>query len=77
MVSMTVTIPDEAASRVAQAICGRDNYQPSSPQDAIDYVKSVVFRWLKDATIEWEIQQTAAAMRENADDPLVAATLEL
>lgn len=76
MATVTITIPDEAAARVAAAVCGSHGYVPSSSQDATEYVKSVVFRWLRDTTIEWEATQAANAMRENANDPLIAATLE-
>lgn len=76
MATVTVTIPDESAQRVATAICAIYGHEPTSPQDATDFVTDVVFKWLRDATIEWEAQQVAASMRENPDDPLISATLE-
>jgi hypothetical protein len=75
MAELTVTIPDADARRIATAVCAITQHVPVSDQDAIDHVRSVVFGWLRDATINWEADQAALAIRTNIDDPLVSAVV--
>lgn len=71
MATVSVTVPDDQAQRIATAICAQHNYQPTSPEDAIDFVKQVVFGWLREATINYEAQQASHAVLTNPDDPLL------
>jgi hypothetical protein len=75
MATVTVTIPDEQAARIASAICGQNGYQPTSTADAVEFVKETVFRWLTQATINYEAQQASTAVLTNPDDPLVNAQM--
>lgn len=75
MVSMTISLPEDQAQRIATAICGINNYTPESPQDAITHVQQTVFSWLRNATLGYEADQAAEAIRANQDDPLINAVV--
>lgn len=73
-VSVTVELPVEAAMRIAAAVCARRGYGPTSPEDAVAFVKTTVFELLRQETLEYEAaiaaQQARDAVYANPDDPL-------
>ena len=74
-VSVTVSVNRPEAQRIMAAVCSLEGVQPASEQDAIDIVTRMVFKMLRDVTINYEAELAAAAVRENPDDPLVNATM--
>lgn len=80
MATVTITVPDEAALRIANAICQTYGYDESSGQSPIDFTQSVVFRWLTQTTLDYEAKVASDVARDlilsNQDDPLVNAVME-
>lgn len=77
-VSVTVELPAAAAMRIATAVCAVNGYGPTSPEDAVEYVKQTIFDQLRQVTLDYEAAQAAQAASDavyaNPDDPLAAAT---
>lgn len=77
-VSVTVELPAAAAMRIATAVCATNGYGPTSPEDAIEYVKQRIFDQLRQVTLDYEAAQAAQAASDavyaNPDDPLASAT---
>ena len=74
-VAVTVAVPRDQAQRIMAAVCALEGAVPQSETEAIDIVTAMVFRVLRDVTINYEAEQAAAAVRDNPDDPLVNATM--
>lgn len=77
-VSVTVELPAVAAMRIATAVCARRGYGPTSPEDAVEFVKRTIFDQLRGETLEYEAgiaaQQARDAVYANPDDPLANVT---
>ena len=77
MAEFILQIPDEAAGRIAYAVCRADGYGPADFASAVEHTKEHVFRYLARMVIEQEANAAAVAaadeIRGNADDPLAAA----
>lgn len=76
-VSITVELPVAAAMRIARAVCAQRGYGPADEDDAMRFVKEVIFNQLRTETLEYEadlaMQQAKSAIFVNPDDPLAYA----
>lgn len=81
MATVTITVPDEAASRIATAMCETYDYDETSGQSPIEFTQAVVFRWLTQTTLDYEARIAADVARDavltNQSDPLVNAVMEV
>ena len=75
MATLCVTVPDESAARIVAAVAAGERAQIADMSDGVDLVRRVVFRWLTNATLEYEAQLAAQSVRTNPDDPLVSAVI--
>ena len=75
MAQVTLTIPDEIAPRVLDAVCSRHGYQATlpngdpNPQTQINFAKQVIYDFLKRTVRVYEIslaEQAASAAASNA-----------
>lgn len=77
MAQFIFDIPDEQAARIADAVCNR--FGGPGESTPTEFTKTIVFRWLRDITLQYEAEMAATAAREavldNTNDPLVNANL--
>jgi hypothetical protein len=69
MATLSITIPDEVAPRVFDALAARYAYDPASGLTKAQFVRDLLKSWMRDEVRDHEAAEAAAAAR-NAVQPV-------
>lgn len=63
MATLTITVSDDVAPRVFDALSARYGYDPASGLTKAQFVRDLIKKWMKDETLAHEQAVAAAAAR--------------
>lgn len=70
MATMTITIPDDKATRVINALCAAGDYNPDTDGPKAAFAKTMVIRWMKNMVLSVESAEHERDLRAAMPAPV-------